>query len=45
MEHIRAVEEGSGNNDWVSRIIIGHLVVIYYLFYEGQSKTGWSSEM
>ena len=26
MEHIRAVEEGSGNNDWVSGIIIGYLI-------------------
>ena len=26
MEHIRAVEEGSGNNDWVSGNIIEYLV-------------------
>ena len=26
MEHIRAVEEGSGNNDWVSGIRIEYLV-------------------
>ena len=26
MEHIRAVEEGSGNNDWVSGIMIEYLL-------------------
>ena len=41
VEHIRAVEAGSGNNDWVEQ---GLGVIPIMLFVVGEPKTGRSQD-